>query len=211
MISVASVLSLLALSAPALAGSGCSPTATISNGTVIGFTDRSSAVDKFLGIPYAEPPVGDLRLALPEPLRSPFGSLNATAFGPACYGKKDIGPQSEDCLTLNIWRPAGTAQGDNLPVFVWLFGGGLTGGDASDPRTDGTQMARISEELDIPIIVISLNYRVGAFGFLNGQEMTDLGLLNLGMLDQRLALHWVQDNIAAFGGDPTKVTLGGES
>ncbi|PKS08587.1 hypothetical protein jhhlp_004973 [Lomentospora prolificans] len=211
MISVAGVLALVALSGPAFASNRCSPTVTIANGTVVGFTDNSSAVDKFLGVPYAEPPVGDLRLALPEPLRNSFGTLDANAFGPACYGRKDQGPQSEDCLTLNIWRPASTTDGDSLPVFVWLFGGGLTGGDSSDPRTDGTQMARISQELDIPIIVVSLNYRLGPFGFLNGQEMADLGLLNLGMLDQRLALHWVQENIAAFGGDPAKVTLGGES
>ncbi|KAL3469599.1 Alpha/Beta hydrolase protein [Aspergillus californicus] len=185
---------------------------TIHNGTILGVSDNSNRVQHFLGIPYAQPPVGELRLRGAVPLNTSFNTLNANSFGPACYGSDvDSNPSSsEDCLTLNVWRPLGRVD-ELKPVLVWFYGGGLRNGYTADPRFEGTNMVRISSEIKKEIVLVSVNYRLGPLGFLNGQQMADLDLLNLGMLDQRLALHWVQENIAAFGGDPTKVTLFGES
>ncbi|ETS83076.1 hypothetical protein PFICI_04952 [Pestalotiopsis fici W106-1] len=184
---------------------------TIANGTIVGSHDSTNKIDKFLGIPYAEPPVGNLRLRQAVPLQQSFGTIQATAFGESCYGSRNPTNSSEDCLTLNIWRPSSISQNETLPVLVWIYGGGFTNGYTADPRFEGTDLVRISSEIQKPVILLSLNYRLGPFGFLNGLEMSDLGLLNIGLLDQRLALHWIQENIAAFGGDPTKVTLAGES
>ncbi|KAK1657458.1 Alpha/Beta hydrolase protein, partial [Colletotrichum godetiae] len=184
------------------------------NGTVTGVEDSVRGVEKFLGIPYAEPPVGERRLRQAMPLTIPHGSLYADHFGPSCYSARNQGVASEDCLTLNIWRPTNhSTNGTNgtLPVLVWLYGGGLTNGYTADPRFEGTQITRISSRIGKPVILVTVNYRLGPFGFLNGKEMAALGLLNIGMLDQRLALHWIQENIGAFGGDPKKVTLAGES
>ncbi|KAF4829897.1 Lipase 1 [Colletotrichum siamense] len=182
------------------------------NGTVVGVNDAVNGVQRFLGIPFAEPPVGDLRLRQAVSLRKSFGNLQADKFGPSCYSARDQGNSSEDCLTLNIWRPTNaTSSSSQLPVLVWLYGGGLTNGYTADPRFEGTSIARISQDIGKAIILVSVNYRLGPFGFLNGKEMAELGLLNIGMLDQRRALSWIQENIAAFGGDPKKVTLAGES
>ncbi|KAH9240127.1 hypothetical protein K456DRAFT_1719459 [Colletotrichum gloeosporioides 23] len=182
------------------------------NGTVVGVNDAVNGVQTFLGIPFAEPPVGDLRLRQAVSLRKSFGNLQADKFGPSCYFARDQGNSSEDCLTLNIWRPTNaTSSSSQLPVLVWLYGGGLTNGYAADPRFEGTSIARISQDIGKPVIFVSVNYRLGPFGFLNGKEMAELGLLNIGMLDQRRALSWIQENIASFGGDPKKVTLAGES
>ncbi|KAK4890533.1 hypothetical protein LTR27_010814 [Elasticomyces elasticus] len=168
----------------------------IVNGTVHGVADNDSSIEKFLGIPFAEPPVGDRRLRQAVPLEQSFGTLEADKFGPSCISAKDQGPESEDCLTLNIWRPSSAAKANvSLPVLVWLYGGSLTSGYTADPRNEATAMTRISSEIGKPIIVVSVNYRLGPFGFLNGAEMTELGQLNLGMLDQRLALRWLQDNM----------------
>ncbi|KAL4918219.1 Alpha/Beta hydrolase protein [Aspergillus aurantiobrunneus] len=176
----------------------------IRNGTVIGVNDESSQVQRVLGIPYAQPPVGDLRLRHAVPLNAFFGTLNAQSFGPACYGPElDSNPDSsEDCLSLNIWRPSGQIEVDALrPVLVWFYGGGLQNGYTVRDCCYTTQMRPLP----------SRNYRLGPLGLLNGQQMANLELLNLGMLDQRRALHWIQENIAAFGGDPNKVTISGES
>lgn len=101
----------------------------IANGTVQGVVDNDHGVEKFLGIPFAEPPVGDLRLRQAVPLRQPFGTLEANSFGPSCISVRDQGAASEDCLTLNIWRPIVADRGNSsLPVLVWLYGGSLTGG-----------------------------------------------------------------------------------
>jgi carboxylesterase type B len=188
------------------------PTVQLRNGTVIGVHDATYAVEKFLGIPFAEPPLGDLRLRQSTPLKTHFGTLYADAFGPACYNAGNLPGASEDCLTLNIWRPsrAGAANA-SLPVLVWLYGGGLTSGYAADPTFEGTALTRVAHAVGKPVILVTLNYRLGPFGFLNGREMAELGLLNMGMLDQRRALQWVQENIAAFGGDAGRVVLAGES
>lgn len=101
----------------------------IANGTVNGVTDNDSGVEKFLGIPFAEPPVGDRRLRQAAPLEQSFGTLEADKFGPSCISARDQGPESEDCLTLNIWRPLSAAKSNVLlPVLVWLYGGSLTSG-----------------------------------------------------------------------------------
>ncbi|KAK7910656.1 alpha/beta-hydrolase [Apiospora marii] len=206
----------LALLGAALNLVGCngqSGPVTIANGTVTGVEDSASGVQKFLGIPYAQPPVGDLRLRQAKPLATSFGTLAADAFGSSCHSSRSQPNASEDCLTLNIWRPTGqeAAATGPLPVLVWLYGGGLTAGYTADPRFEGTNLVRISTEIQKRVILVSINYRLGPLGFLNGNQMAELGLLNIGMLDQRLALHWIQENIAAFGGDPGKVTLAGES
>ncbi|KAE8363425.1 Alpha/Beta hydrolase protein [Aspergillus caelatus] len=194
---------------------GSQPTVTLKNGTVIGRRNGLEGIQRFLGIPYAQPPVGPLRLQQAVPLNLSFGTLNASSMGPACYGKSNSKyKQSEDCLTLNIWRPdevGKTASSPLVPVFVWLYGGGLTGGYVGDPRFDGSNIVTLSAQIKKPVIFVSINYRVASLGFLNGRQMAELGLLNIGMLDQRRALHWLQENIASFGGDPKKVTLFGES
>ncbi|GAA6043733.1 hypothetical protein JCM8097_000499 [Rhodosporidiobolus ruineniae] len=120
---------------------------------------------------------------------------------------------SEDCLNLNVFRPSGTTSADKLPVMVWIFGGAFLIGSASMPMYDPTNLISRSIQLNQPTIVVSMNYRLNSFGFLPGQEAADDSTVapNAGLMDQRLALEWVQENIAAFGGDPTKVTIFGES
>jgi len=196
---------------PGSSAAACLPaTVTIANGTVVGTTDSATNIQRFLGLPYAQPPVGNLRLRQAVPLNASFGTLQATTLGYSCHGRGPNGNSSEDCLTLNIWRPCDAPAG-RLPVLVWLYGGGLSAGSASQPLFDGTNMVRISTEIKKPVLLVSLNYRLAGLGFLSGRQMAELDLLNIGMLDQRLAFRWVQDNIAAFGGDPSKVTLFGES
>ncbi|OGM47422.1 hypothetical protein ABOM_002563 [Aspergillus bombycis] len=195
------------------------PMVTLKNGTILGSDNGREGIQRFLGIPYAQPPIGPLRLHQAVPLNVSFGTLNATTMSPACYGKSNSKyQQSEDCLTLNVWRPkevGKTASSPLVPVLVWLYGGGLSGGYVGDPRFDGTNIVSLSAQIKKPVIFVSINYRVASLGFLNGRQMAELGLLNIGMLDQRRALHWLQENIASFGGDPEKgsipLTLFGES
>ncbi|KAI0265664.1 carotenoid ester lipase precursor [Gloeopeniophorella convolvens] len=216
------------LAGPTIRSSG--PTATLDNGTFVGTS--SSGVNKFLGIPFAQPPVGDLRFRLPQPNSAYTGTHDATTFGPACPQQalqlpipgelaqeaidfitnsiyNLVTPSSEDCLTLNVVTPAGVKSGTKLPVVVWIFGGGFELGSPS--IYDGGVIVDRSIALGEPVIYVSLNYRVSAFGFLASQEVKDAGVGNLGLQDQRQALRWVQKYIGAFGGDPTKVTIWGES
>jgi para-nitrobenzyl esterase len=167
----------------------------------------------FKGIPYAAPPVGEFRWQAPRPAVPWEGVRDATAFGPAClqgkiFGDINFTELSEDCLTLNVWTPAKTAK-DRLPVMVWIHGGGFQAGAGGEPRHDGEAFARKG------VVLVSINYRLGVFGFLSHPELTrESGRNasgNYGMLDQVSALRWVQDNIAAFGGDPRNVTIFGES
>jgi acetyl esterase/lipase len=101
---------------------------TIANGTILGSHDSADNIDKFLGIPYAEPPVGDLRLRQAMPLQQSFGTIQASAFGAACYGSRNPTNSSEDCLNINVWRPSSIVQNETLPVLVWIYGGGFTNG-----------------------------------------------------------------------------------
>ena len=168
----------------------------------------------FLGIPYAQPPLGPLRLTIPQSLNSSFsGTKSATAYFPECvgYGGDDIGYKlSEDCLALNVIRPA-NYSGQQLPVAVWIHGGGLQMGGTADRRYNLSFIVDNSVQIGKPIIGVSIAYRLGPWGFLFSQEVQGSGNANIGLRDQRLALHWLQENIAAFGGDPTKVTIWGES
>ncbi|XP_015346970.1 acetylcholinesterase isoform X1 [Marmota monax] len=175
-------------------------------------------VSAFLGIPFAEPPVGPRRFLPPEPKRPWTGVLDATTFQSVCYqyvdtlypgfeGSEMWNPNrelSEDCLYLNVWTPY-PRPASPTPVLVWIYGGGFYSGASSLDVYDGRFLAQVEGT-----VLVSMNYRVGAFGFLalpGSREAPG----NVGLLDQRLALQWVQENVAAFGGDPTSVTLFGES
>ena len=189
------------------------PVVETPDGQVVGAA--ASGVAIFRGIPYAAPPVGSLRWREPQPAR-PQDRLDATAFGPACIqpvsAAQDAafgptGPQSEDCLTLNVWAPE-AAPARRLPVMVWIHGGGYVSGTGSLPSYDGSSLAQQGA------VVVTLNYRLGALGFFAHPALdTELssGSINFGILDQIAALKWVQANIAAFGGDPDNVTIMGES
>lgn len=190
------------------------------------------SVESFKGIPYAKPPVGQLRLKPPQPLTADLGNVDGTGVPRACpqfllgvdnqnipadiLGTvlnlplfQKITNAGEDCLTINVQRPAGTKADAKLPVLFWIFGGGFELG--STQMYDGTSLVRESVDQGKPIIFVAVNYRVGGFGFLPGKEVLQDGSANLGLLDQRFGLQWVQDNIGAFGGDPDKVTIWGES
>ena len=183
------------------------------SGVVEGRND--GAVHTFLGIPYAAPPVGDLRWKPPMPAAKWDGVRKATEFGPHCQqGRvyddmnfRDSGG-SEDCLTLNVWVPAKTTS-KKLPVMVWIYGGGFMAGSTSEARQDGTHLAQKG------VVVVSMNYRLGIFGFFVHPELAKESgrnsAGNYGMMDQLAALRWVHENIAAFGGDPANVTIFGES
>ncbi|KAI0331004.1 esterase 1 [Cubamyces sp. BRFM 1775] len=165
----------------------------------------------FGGIPYAEPPVNDLRFAPPVPkntLDTPV--FDATRYGLPCP-QLGLNNGTEDCLKLNILRPARTEAGCDapMPVLVWLYGGGFKTGAAD--QLNASTLVMHSVQRGTPIIYVNLNYRVGPFGFPQGAEAMARGALNLGLKDQLAALSWVKQNIAAFGGDPEKVTLYGQS
>ncbi|KAL3429456.1 Alpha/Beta hydrolase protein [Aspergillus tetrazonus] len=208
-----------------------SPTVTLSpSATVIG--SSTSGLDIFRGIPFAQPPVESLRFRPPRPMETPLGSFDATSQPRACpqflaqadlsqvptgvLGEllntplfQSITNAGEDCLTLDVIRPSNVSASDKLPVIVWIYGGAYASGSTQSYNLSG--LASDSINLSRPVIFVAANYRVGGFGFLAGKELLRDGSTNLGLLDQRLSLEWVADNIEAFGGDPTKVTLFGES
>src|ERR1051326_7770876 len=200
------------------------PTAS---GQVLG-AKLASGVHVFRGIPYAAPPVGQLRWKEPQPVASWKGVRYATQYGNICvqtrsapgaardWGKDplspanmgDTTPESEDCLYLNIWTPA-KAPGEKLPVMVWIYGGGFRNSSSSAPVYDGENFAKSG------VVMVSFNYRGGVLGYLTHPELTKESPHhasgNYGNLDQIAALKWVQANIANFGGDPKNVTIFGES
>lgn len=174
-----------------------------------------SGVRTFKGIPFAAPPVGNLRWREPQPVKNWTGVRKADKFGPRAMQRGMFGDMnfrsdgvSEDCLYLNVWTPAKTGT-EHLPVLVYFYGGGFVAGDGSEPRYDGESMSRKG------IVAITVNYRLTVFGFFAHPELTKESPHhasgNYGLLDQAAALQWVQQNIAAFGGDPKKVTIAGES
>ena len=205
-----SAVTALAVAAPSLLHAA--PVVKAPAGTVSGDMEGGSRV--FKGIPYALPPVGPMRWKAPEPMPRWAGVRNADHFGPACY--QGIAPagvytnapavMSEDCLSLNIWTPP---NAHNAPVFVWIHGGALSGGYSGEAFYNGAKMAARG------VIVVSINYRLGVLGFLAHPELSAESPLkvsgNYGLLDQIEALRWVKRNIAAFGGDPSSVTIAGES
>ncbi len=165
----------------------------------------------FRGIPYAAPPLGSLRWQPPQPPASWQGVRTASEFGPACpQTRRGDLLTDEDCLTLNLWMPAGADSDARLPVMVWIHGGAFRGGASSSPVYDGANFAREG------VVLVSMNYRLGALGFfahplLDPGESTGQGWASYGLMDMVAALEWVQDNIAGFGGDPARVTIFGES
>jgi len=188
---------------------------TIENGTIEGAYDTKSGLQMYFGIPFAKPPVGNLRWKAPQPLDNWNGILQTKAFGPRAvqaivFG--DMGSRSnglsEDCLYLNVWTPA-KRDTKGLPVLVYFFGGGYVAGDGAEPRYDGASMAKKG------IVVVTVNYRLNIFGFFAHPELSKEAPYkasgNYGLLDQNAALKWVQKNIAAFGGDAKRVTIAGES
>jgi len=175
---------------------------------------RAGGLTVYEGVPFAAPPTGELRWRPPEPVAPWTGIRSATAFAPACMQEGvsmpgEMPPKvSEDCLYLNIWTPAKRAA-ERLPVIVWIYGGGYRNGSASMPLYWGDRLARKG------VIVVTVAYRLGPLGFLALPELTRESPYgssgNYGLMDQIAALHWVQRNIAAFGGDPHRVTIAGQS
>jgi para-nitrobenzyl esterase len=187
---------------------------TVEGGRISGVVDRGVRV--FRGIPYAAAPVGDLRWKPPQAVRPWTGIRDASRYGAECpqtqYPEgsvyiRPLQPQSEDCLFLNVWTTAGA--GEKRPVFVWIHGGALTKGSSISDTRDGVPLAHKG------VVLVSLNYRLGPLGYLAHPELSaespHKSSGNYGVLDQIAALGWVQTNIAAFGGDPGRVTIGGES
>jgi para-nitrobenzyl esterase len=189
------------------------PTVTTSAGVVEG--QNENALRVFKGIPYASPPVGQARWKPPSKAKPWSGVRHATEFGPACTQppgrdgsiySNDLGPTSEDCLTLNVWTPIGASR---APVFVWIHGGSLVSGSSKEKVYDGARLAAQG------VVVVSINYRLGVLGYLAHPELSaesPLGISgNYGLLDQIEALRWVRQNIGAFGGDASNITVAGES
>ncbi|EMD33605.1 hypothetical protein CERSUDRAFT_117706 [Gelatoporia subvermispora B] len=207
------------------------PTVSIAGGSFVGSND--GITKSFFGIPYAQPPTGNLRFNLPQPVEQYSGVYNATVPAAGCPGldlaaatSSTTGPMAElnellnsafsppnvtdeNCLTLNIWTPAHVLSGADLPVAVYIHGGGFVSGASAS--YDGEIIVKRALELGQPLIYANLNYRLSAYGFLAGQEVKDAGVTNLGLRDQRQALSWLNQHIRAFGGDPSKVTIWGES
>jgi len=190
------------------------PQVKTSNGILQG-TEDSSGIRSFKGVPFAQPPVGNLRWAAPQPPQDWTGVRMADHFGPQAmqeYIYSDMqfrsAGKSEDCLYLNVWTPAKSPKA-GLPVLVYFFGGGFKAGDGSEYRYDGESLAQKG------IVTVTITYRLGIFGFFSHPELTaespNHASGDYGLMDQHAALVWVQKNIAAFGGDPDKVTIAGES
>jgi para-nitrobenzyl esterase len=182
-------------------------------GQLQGLSEEGLSV--FKGIAYAQPPVGQLRWHAPVPLPRWSGVKSATEFGASCVQPiaptpnlytDDVKPMSEDCLSLNIWAPK---NAKNAPVFFWIYGGALVGGSSREPLYDGAKLAARG------VVVVSINYRLGVLGWLAHPQLSaesPMGVSgNYGLLDQIQALHWVKDNIGAFGGDASNLTIAGES
>ncbi|KZV67945.1 carotenoid ester lipase precursor [Peniophora sp. CONT] len=207
-------------------------TVALDNGTFVGISEGSVSI--FRGIPYARPPIGDLRLRLPVASDPYISTYNATAFGASCIqqvnsdknmtglnpaavqvldgvldGSNFINNDDEDCLTINVYTPANATKDSRLPVVYWIYGGGFENGETA--MYNGSVIVERALQLDHPVVYVSVNYRLSALGFLGGIEAQQAGVGNLGLQDQRLGLRWVQKYISAFGGDPTKVIIWGES
>lgn len=179
-------------------------------GTVVGKAGELADCSVFLGIPYAKPPVGELRFKAPEEAERWEGEKECFCYGPAPIQTFQPGMPpfevSEDCLTLNVFTPAKSAD-EKLPVMFWIFGGGFQGGGAQDPLMYGESLTKKG------VIVVTINYRLGVLGFFATEELEQKNgsVVNAGILDQILALKWVQENIEAFGGDPARVLVHGQS
>lgn len=190
------------------------PQIHVENGDLVGLPGRNPRLTVYRGVPFAAPPVGELRWRPPEPPVPWSGVRHAGRFGAICPqvpGPELAGlelPMDEDCLRLNVWTPTSHPQ-DRLPVLVWFFGGGFRVGAGANPRFDGEALAAKG------VVVVTLNYRLGALGFLATPELSaesqHAASGNYGLLDCNAALRWIRDNISAFGGDPGRVTIAGQS
>jgi para-nitrobenzyl esterase len=190
--------------------------ATISQAQTTAGAVQGEVVDgigEFKGIPFAAPPVGELRWKAPQPPQPWQGVRRTVSFGPGCMQGPILAQmgstaaQSEDCLFIDVWTPANTPA-DKLPVIAWIYGGGFNSGATSVPMYDGANFANQG------VVLVSLSYRVGPFGFLATPELSaesGHGSGNFGLLDLIAGLQWVRDNVAQFGGDPAKVTIMGHS
>ncbi|KAF8859749.1 carboxylesterase [Acephala macrosclerotiorum] len=211
------------------AAATASPTVTINSGVVVGFATEvvsastsTATVYNYLGIPFAAPPTGTARFRPPVTPTAWASPLQATSLPPACYEQfksptaafinetfdNPGGPplvNSEDCLYLNVYAPTEASSANKKPVLFWIFGGDLQFGSGSLVTYNGSSFAGFQD-----VVIVTFNYRTNIFGFSNSPEIP-VGRQNAGFLDQRLALQWVQDNIAQFGGDPSQVTIFGES
>lgn len=209
----------LAISVALLLGRGIAPgqapTVTTAQGNAVGKLVRNGTQKAFLGLPYAAPPVGDLRWTAPRPALSWTGVRDATKFGARCeqwhvwddYIFQDQGP-SEDCLFVNVYTPAKAKPASKLPVMVWIHGGGFIAGAGSEPRYSDSPL------VDRGVVLVTLNYRLGVFGFLATDELAQENgghAGNYGLMDMVAALKWVKANIGAFGGNANNVTIFGES
>jgi para-nitrobenzyl esterase len=211
-------VTLLGLAAMGAGEAAQPPVVRVDSGQLQGVA--ADGVISYKGIPFAAPPIGELRWRPPQPVAPWTGVRQAAESGADCMqgrfgpppapGASQTTPApSEDCLYLNVWRPEGSAADAKLPVMVWIYGGGFTGGSSSSPNTSGAQFAKRD------VVVVAANYRVGRFGFFAfpalSRERTDETKGNYAYMDQIAALQWVKRNIAAFGGDPNNVTIFGFS
>ncbi|TFY81776.1 hypothetical protein EWM64_g2235 [Hericium alpestre] len=209
------------------------PTVQLDKGVFTGV--QKGNTQSFMSIPYALPPIGNRRFRLPEPYPVYEGYYSATSFKPSCPQQAmtmpgwldnelkhaldkvvdsmydHFTPDSEDCLTINVVKPADATPLSKLPVVVWIFGGGFQVGGTATYGDPSEKMVERSMQLGQPMIYVSMNYRVSALGFLASKEVRAAGVGNLGLQDQRLALKWVQKYVSNFGGDPSKVTIWGQS
>ncbi|KAJ6504351.1 extracellular triacylglycerol lipase precursor [Mycena vitilis] len=195
-------------------GTAASPAIQLGNTTLVGLNITTFQQDLFAGIPFAEPPLNNLRFTPPVPKILQPGAFNASTFGPACLQTAvsySVTPDSmsEDCLTINILRPTGTAANASLPVMFWTYGGGYNAGFSE--LYNASSLVAQSVARGTPVIHASFNYRLGPLGFPQGNEADKQGALNLGIKDQIAVLQWVQLHIEAFGGDKGKVTVFGQS
>ena len=207
------IVPVLTLLAAAVASAALPDAIRTTEGQVSGIPGKDASVRTFKGIPFAAPPTGANRWRAPQPAAKWDGVRKAETFSPTCAtggapGKGKASTASEDCLYANVWTTAQSAT-ERRPVFVWTYGGGFTGGSGSEPRYDGEALAKKG------LVVVTYNYRLGTFGFFAHPELTKESVHNAsgnyGMQDMQAALRWVQKNIAAFGGDPNRVTIAGES
>jgi para-nitrobenzyl esterase len=206
-----STLILVLLGVAGLASAAIPEPIRLKSGLVTGVAGKTAAVRVFKGIPFAAPPIGQLRWRAPQPVAPWQGVRKADEFGPICMQASNAAAavkMSEDCLYLNVFTAA-QRSGERRPVMVWLHPGGYTSGSGSQPAYDGESFANKG------VVVVTINYRLGALGFFSHPELSQEGdhrwAANQAFLDQAAALAWVKANIAGFGGDPRNVTLFGNS
>jgi para-nitrobenzyl esterase len=208
-VAVAALIAVFSVAAEAQPAAPTAPTVTIDSGKLAG--NEKDGMMSFLGIPYASPPTGDLRWRAPQPVKTWQGTRQATEFGPVCRQTADWekAPQSEDCLTLNVWAPINKAS-KPYPVLFFIYGGGFVSGSGSDWGPEGGKSI-----VQNGMIFVTMNYRLGVLGFFAHPELSteasDHASGNQALRDQIAALQWTKHNIAAFGGDPDRITIAGNS